>query len=240
MLAMADRHGLVEASIPGLADMARVTIPEVKAALEILLAPDEYSRTTDREGRRIEIVDGGWWIINHGKYRAKMGADERREYLRIKQQEHRDRVKAAKNSTFVNIVSTEINNVNDNSTMSTHAEAESKAQKKGKQKAAAKPLIIHPPPFTSQEFTEAWNDWQQSRRESGKPLKPTTIKLQFRKLADMGEARAVAALKNSTAGGYQGIFEPNPGTTGTTGTNGKPTALNLIDQWEKEEQNAKS
>lgn len=119
MLAMADKNGCVEASIPGLADMARVTIAECEAALEKLSSPDKYSRTPDNEGRRIKTKSGGWYIINHPKYRAKMGADERREYLRIKQQEQRDKKKAA---------STPRQHPVDESTRSTHAEADTDAK----------------------------------------------------------------------------------------------------------------
>ncbi len=82
MLAMADRNGIVEGSIPGLADMARLSIPETEDAMEKLQAPDPYSRTKDNEGRRVAPKGDGWVILNHAKYREKMGQDERREYFR--------------------------------------------------------------------------------------------------------------------------------------------------------------
>lgn len=116
MLALANKIGIVEASIPGLADLARVTIPECEGALAALQSPDHYSRTKDHDGRRIEPVDGGWAILNHAKYRAKMGVDERREYLTAKKREERARDK-------VNTTSTNVNNGADKSTPSTHAEA---------------------------------------------------------------------------------------------------------------------
>jgi curved DNA-binding protein CbpA len=94
MLALKNQHGIVEASIPGLADMARVEIDELKRALIKLSEPDEYSRTKEFEGRRIKEVPEGWAVLNHEKYRAKMNQDERREYLRVKQQEFRDRKSA--------------------------------------------------------------------------------------------------------------------------------------------------
>lgn len=82
MLAMADARGVVEASIPGLADMAKVSLDECKAALVVLSSPDEYSRTKDHDGRRIEEVDGGWCILNIAKFREKcrQRADYMREY----------------------------------------------------------------------------------------------------------------------------------------------------------------
>ena len=116
MLAMSDKNGIVEGSIPGLADMARVSVEDCNAALNRLLLPDAYSRTKDHEGRRIEVIDGGWQLLNHGKYRAKMSADERREYNRQKQAEHRQKL------------STNVKNVNDVSALSAHSEAEAEAE----------------------------------------------------------------------------------------------------------------
>jgi hypothetical protein len=78
MLAMKDRDGLVEASIPGLAKTAGQTIAQTEDALAVLMAPDPYSRTPDNEGRRIVTIDGGWSVLNHDTYRNKGNADEER------------------------------------------------------------------------------------------------------------------------------------------------------------------
>ena len=93
MLALKDRFHCVNASIPGLADAAKVSIAECEEALRILLSPDPYSRTVENEGRRIKKVEGGWAVLNGEKYRNKMSLDERREYQRIKQREYRQKVK---------------------------------------------------------------------------------------------------------------------------------------------------
>jgi len=96
MLAMAGEDGIAHAAVPGLAHMSGLTIPEVEKSLQELSSPDKFSRTKDHDGRRVQEVDGGWLLLNHAKYRAKMGADERREYKRLKQQEYRDRAKRGK------------------------------------------------------------------------------------------------------------------------------------------------
>lgn len=70
MLAMADKNGRVWASVPGLANRARVPLADAEIALAAFLAPDAYSRTPDNEGRRIEPIDGGWRLLNHEKYRS--------------------------------------------------------------------------------------------------------------------------------------------------------------------------
>lgn len=137
MLAMADKNGLVGASIPGLADLARVSMEDCLRALKALQEPDPYSRTPDFEGRRIEVVDGGWRILNHSKYRNKMGLDERREYLRVKQQEARDKKKAARQQS-----STIVNGRSGKSTVSTHAEAYSQSETKAETKAEAVPTTL--------------------------------------------------------------------------------------------------
>lgn len=69
MLAMADATGCVRSSIPNLAKRAGVSRQECEDALVTLSAPDPDSKTPDYEGRRIERIDGGWFILNHRKYR---------------------------------------------------------------------------------------------------------------------------------------------------------------------------
>lgn len=80
-----------------------------------------------------------------------------------------------------------------------------------------------PLPFPSDSFAQAWKDWESSKREARKPLKPTTIKLQFAMLSKLGEARAIAALIHSTTNAYTGIFEPTK--NGNTPRSPQPPAL---------------
>lgn len=91
MLAMANQHGEVQASVPGLAKFAQVSLKATEAALKKLSAPDAYSRTKDFEGRRIEAIDGGWVILNHGKYRQKASVDDRREQAKLRAKRFRER-----------------------------------------------------------------------------------------------------------------------------------------------------
>ena len=95
MMAMANKHGEVYASIPGLADMARVTLAECESALEAFLAPDRYSRTPDFEGRRIERISGGWSLLNHEKYRQLCSKEEEREATAERVARYRARKKTA-------------------------------------------------------------------------------------------------------------------------------------------------
>jgi len=91
MLAMADRKGRVWASIPGLANTARVTIEECEQALARFMSPDKYSRTPSNDGRRIEPIDGGWQLLNYAKYREMRDADERASQNREAQERFRNK-----------------------------------------------------------------------------------------------------------------------------------------------------
>ena len=79
MLALADKNGEVQGSIPGLARIAGVAVDDCRSSIDKFLSPDPDSRTRDDEGRRIEEIDGGWHLLNHRKYREMASKDESRE-----------------------------------------------------------------------------------------------------------------------------------------------------------------
>lgn len=114
MLAMADRRGVVDSSLPGLADAARVTIEECKEALGVLMSPDPFSRSTENEGRRVEEVDGGWRLLNYAKYRETRDPEIRREQNRLSKARERARECQP--------------NVSQSQPESAHAEAEAEAE----------------------------------------------------------------------------------------------------------------
>lgn len=99
MLAMADRRGRVWASVPGLANRARVKVEDARAAIAFFMAPDPDSRTKEHEGRRIEEIDGGWQLLNYEKYRAARDEDERRQYQREWDRQHRKGPKRGRPTT---------------------------------------------------------------------------------------------------------------------------------------------
>ena len=89
MLARADAAGIVEASLPGLAKIANLTVQETEAALTELSLPDVYDRSQNAEGRRVLKVDGGWAIVNYQVYRDRRNEDARRDYMRTYMQKYR-------------------------------------------------------------------------------------------------------------------------------------------------------
>lgn len=136
MLAMPDRDGVVGASLPGLAHLARVSIAACTEALRILAAPDEHSRTQDHEGRRIEAVDGGWRILNYERHRDRASADEAREKAAARQRRKRERDAAKKPKK----VTPPVTPRNENSRLSLQADAEAEADAKGTADAPSAPL----------------------------------------------------------------------------------------------------
>jgi hypothetical protein len=89
MMAMADKNGEVMASIPGLADIARVTVEECETALTAFLSPDKYSRTKTLEGRRIQEIKGGWFLVNHPDYRVMASREDETQKASIRMARHR-------------------------------------------------------------------------------------------------------------------------------------------------------
>lgn len=89
MLAISDRNGYVGASLPGLADAARVSVDQCREALTRLSAPDPDSRTKEHEGRRLKDADGGWTILNYLYHREREAGERRRVQVREAVRRHR-------------------------------------------------------------------------------------------------------------------------------------------------------
>lgn len=75
VLSMADRFGEIDVTPAYIAGVTGLPVDEVAACMERFCEPDPYSRTSDHEGRRLELIDNnrkwGWRVLNHSKYREK-------------------------------------------------------------------------------------------------------------------------------------------------------------------------
>lgn len=91
LLAMADQHGVISCTIPGLANRAKISLDECKAALAKFMEPDEYSWSKEEGGRRIREVEGGWFLINHAKYKEMLSKEDRRQQNAVNQRNFRAR-----------------------------------------------------------------------------------------------------------------------------------------------------
>jgi hypothetical protein len=129
MLALADKNGEVQGSIPGLARIAGVHVDDCRAAITKFLSPDPDSRTKDDEGRRIEEIDGGWSLLNHQKYREMASKDESREAEAKRKARYREKI--ARNSK----VSQDVPDMSQDVPESQHiAEADTKAHSREQRK----------------------------------------------------------------------------------------------------------
>jgi hypothetical protein len=67
---------------------------EIIKAIEYLCAPDPNSRSQEEDGRRlVKTGTFSYLVVNHEVYRGIRSEEERREYNRVKQAEHRARKK---------------------------------------------------------------------------------------------------------------------------------------------------
>jgi hypothetical protein len=183
LLAMSDKDGVIEASVPGLADAARVSLSDCVEALERLKSPDEYSRTPDNEGRRIEEIDGGWEILNYVKYREMASIEERRRRSAIRQKRWRDRKK----------------NSNAPSRTVTHSNAPSRTVMKNNDNAEA-----------DAEADAYTNAYTEKRENTPKPPKGATA--DFERFWDaydhkVGKQAAIKAYNKAKKNGLPGIDE---------------------------------
>ena len=72
-----------------------------------------------------------------------------------------------------------------------------------------KARIPLPSVLDTARFRGAWALWEKHRRETKiKAYEPTGMAVQFKRLAEWGEERAVAAIEHSICQNYQGIYEP--------------------------------
>ena len=149
MLAMADRKGQVAASIPGLANRARVTIEQAQSALECFRKPDKYSRTPDNEGRRISDIEGGWQILNYQKYRELRDNEAIKESKRRYINRRRSEEKQADNGVDSEHLHT--STVDRSRPKQKHTASEAAFASPAAQKAAPEPFV-KPTPETVARF----------------------------------------------------------------------------------------
>lgn len=76
-----------------------MTLEQCEAALALFLGPDKYSRTPDNDGRRLEVIDGGWRLLNYTKYREMRDDEARKEYQREWDRSRRIRQKVSDSDT---------------------------------------------------------------------------------------------------------------------------------------------
>ncbi len=199
MLAMADRDGLVEASVPGLAKLAGVELPECEEAIKCLEGPDLHSRTKDHGGRRIKPVHGGWLLLNYEFYRDKASAEEKRQKDAARQRRKYDRDKALKTSRDPHAAhgsSPAITKPRLSSDL-----ISSDLISSGKKSTRAQ---VQKPDDVEQDV---WDDWVRHRKKKGGTITARVLK-SAREKADMYKRTLNAVLAQWTLQNHQGFFAP--------------------------------
>ncbi len=94
LIAAMDEDGYAHFSaIRNLANRAQVSMEDAEKAVEVLLNPDPDSANPDHDGRRIERVPGGFYILNSKKHRDMVTRVVQREQTRERVKKHRAKKK---------------------------------------------------------------------------------------------------------------------------------------------------
>jgi hypothetical protein len=93
LLILCDTDGYVGASLPGLARQAAVSVEDCSLALTLFLEPDPFSRTKEHEGRRVEVADRGWRVLNFSKVLERLSSDRVKARDRMRKMRARKREK---------------------------------------------------------------------------------------------------------------------------------------------------
>jgi hypothetical protein len=208
MIATKDKDGNIRGNRLALARLANVPVESVDIALRKFQAPDPDSNNQENEGRRIEAIPGGWHIISHAVYRAKdyreHEAERKKLYREKKQMSGTCPGQVPDSSVSVSVSDSAQERgckgetpelpLNTRSTP-----VESKPTKPKKE--------IAQPCFESPSFLQAWQDWQEHRREIKKPLTPRASQEQMKEFRAWGEVRAIKAIRHTIKKQWVGIRE---------------------------------
>ena len=97
LIILADKDGVVDMTIDAISRQTTIPLEIIRIGIVALEQVDTESRTPTEEGKRIVRLsdqrDWGWRIVNHGHYRKIRSAEERREYMRLYQQQYREKRK---------------------------------------------------------------------------------------------------------------------------------------------------
>jgi hypothetical protein len=101
LLILCDTEGYVGAAIPGIAHAAGVSLDQAREALALFMEPDPDSRTQKDEGRRLEVADRGFKILNFVEHLDRLSADRKRTRDRVRKFRERKRQMADGNVTVL-------------------------------------------------------------------------------------------------------------------------------------------
>jgi hypothetical protein len=224
MLALKGGNHVVRATIGGLAHAARVSIEDCKMAIQKLSGPDPDGLDQPYEGRRIEPIEHGWFVLNGESYQQRRDEIERKKYqadwVKNKRLKEKRRL-----STLT--VSTDVENVDPSSLLS----SDKTKQNKENPPTPLQGELVFPDSLKSEEFQKAWSEWGAHRKQIKKRMTPLQEQKLLKQLEAWGAKRAIAAIEYSIANGWRGIFEPE--VTATTAKTASPRFVTkqMVDDW---------
>ncbi len=154
MIVLCDADGIIDMTPQAIAARTSIPLEILTKGIEVLSAPDPYTRTPGSEGRRIELIDDhrpwGWHLINHEKYKRMQDADTIRQQTRDRVRRHREQ-KAANSETPGN------DGVTPGNGLKRHTDTDTDTRT---------PLSGKPDDFPG--FTRFWNLWPKTDRKVAK------------------------------------------------------------------------
>lgn len=198
LLAMCDKNGEVQASVPGLANVARVSVESCEKAMQLFLSPDPYSRTKTDEGRRIEEIDGGWMVLNHEKYRDLASDSDTKKKAAERQRRYRERMK--RNGETVTRDAETVTG-RDKSHQISHTDTKADNNIKDRAQENRIPTSLDDTPCRA--AAERWFDYLDSKNLQDKSPRGNEIQLEswWQEMAKLGHDNFLAAVTQSIAAG---------------------------------------
>jgi len=214
-LSQADSRGTVDTAAPALSLICMVPLERMREILLLLESPDPDSRSPNDDGRRIEKIEGGGWrIINYGKYRESRDPQERKEYQRNWDKQHRPsghQRAAVRQKSDHSPTQSDQTRPETTKAEAERAEAEKKDQKK---KQPALPLAFSIPSWISQE---AWEGFAEMRKRKRAPLTQRACSMVVKELTKLRSEGhdANAVLDQSTLNSWTAVYPVKAGKSGS-------------------------
>lgn len=213
LIVLADSDGVVDMTPDFISSITRVPVEIVERAIAELEKPDPNSRNPSEGGARLARLDAhrnwGWLIVNYADYRQLASEEQRR--FKTRERVRKFRGKEVTQCNAVGVTERDqalpllhgVTSPSPSSCTCTSTGTSTEKTSTGNDCTSGTEEL----PFKEKEFAVAWAEWVQHRKEKGQKLTSMSIRMQFKKLKEIGLKRAIAALEHSIAGGWTGIFE---------------------------------
>jgi len=94
-LALKDRHGIVRQNLSGVSRITGIPLEKCQKAVELFCSPDPQSTSKILDGRRLQTLpDGGWLVVNHEKYQSLGWSEDKKRVERERKSKYRERKEA--------------------------------------------------------------------------------------------------------------------------------------------------